>query len=268
MLPSRYRVVERRPELTDTVTLTIEPVDAPVAVGRPGQFHMLWAFGIGEVPISIAGVLRDGRVEHTIRSVGAVTSALCAAPEGTMLGVRGPFGTGFDLEAAHGRDLLVIAGGIGLAPLRPVILESGRNRARFGRVTVLVGARSPAGLLYTAEFDRWRAAGVEVSAIVDSAPSGWTGEVGVVTRLIPSALDHPTRTVAVTCGPEVMMRFSAYELIDHGVPGDAVQVSVERNMQCAVGLCGRCQLGSQFVCHDGPVFPWPRIAELLRMRER
>lgn len=268
LVPARYRVSERRVELADTVTLTLEPADEPLAIGSPGQFNMLWAFGIGEVPISIAGYHPDGSLEHTIRSVGAVTTALCAAAPGSMLGVRGPFGTGFDLAAAYGRDLLVIAGGIGLAPLRSVILESSTDRARFRRVTVLVGARSPVARLYPDAFDGWRASGIDVEVIVDAAPAGWTGEVGVVTRLIPRVIDDPSRTVAMMCGPEVMMRFAAAALMDNGVPGSAIQVSLERNMQCAVGLCGRCQLGATFVCRNGPVVTWPTIAGTLRVRER
>lgn len=268
MMPSRYRVAARRQELADTVTLTLEAVDAPLDPGLPGQFHMLWAFGIGEVPISIAGYNRAGRVEHTIRAVGAVTAALCSAEPGTMIGARGPFGRGFDLDAAHRGDLLVIGGGVGLAPLRSVVLAAARDPSRFRRVAVLIGARSPDSLLYPGEFDTWRRGGVEVAVTVDSAGPGWTGEVGVVTKLIRPALRDPTQTAAVICGPEVMMRFAVHELLDRGVASDAVQVSLERNMHCAIGVCGRCQLGAHFVCHDGPVFVWPHVAELLAVRER
>ncbi len=268
MLPARYRVVERREEIADVVTLAIAPVDTRLADSGPGQFHMLWAFGIGEVPISIAGSDDDGTVEHTIRSVGAVTAALCACGPGTMIGVRGPFGRGWDLAAAEGGDLLVVGGGIGLVPLRPVVQAAIRRRDRFGRVAVLVGARSPDAVLYWHEFDHWRSAGIEVTVTVDSAGAGWTGDVGVVTRLVRGAMSDPVRTAAVVCGPEVMMRFVTYELLSLGVPGAAIQVSLERNMHCALGQCGRCQLGPHFVCQDGPVFTWPLVVDLLTVRER
>lgn len=268
MLPARYRVCDRVRATADTVTLAIEPVDAPLDAGRPGQFNMLWAFGIGEAPISIAGYDAEGRIQHTVRSVGAVTAALCASEPGSMLGARGPFGTGFDLDAAVGHDLVVVGGGIGLAPVRPVVLAAIRDRERYGRVSVLIGARSPDSLLFCDEYEAWRHAGVVVSVIVDTAPPGWTGRVGVVTKLIAPALDDPRRTIAVMCGPEVMMRFAANELLDRGVRPEGVQVSLERNMHCAVGLCGRCQLGPRFVCHDGPVFTWPDVVDLLMVRER
>jgi anaerobic sulfite reductase subunit B len=268
VLPARYRVLERREEIAEVVTLAIAPVDIRLADSEPGQFHMLWVFGIGEVPISIAGWKDDGSVEHTIRSVGAVTAALCACGPGTMIGVRGPFGHGFDLAAAEGRDLLVVGGGIGLAPLRSVVLAAIRRRARFGRIAVLVGARSPEAVMYGHEFDSWRKAGIEVFVTVDSAGQGWNGQVGVVTKLIGAATIDPAHTAAVVCGPEVMMRFVAYELLSRGVSGDAIQVSLERNMHCALGQCGRCQLGPHFVCHDGPVFTWPRVVDLLTVRER
>lgn len=268
MVPTRYRVVDRREEVAETVTLTLQPVDPPLAPGRPGQFTMLWAFGIGEVPISIARWHDDGRIEHTIRAVGATSGALCAAAPGDMVGVRGPFGRGFDLDAATGGDLVVVGGGVGLAPLRPVVLEAMAERGRFERVCVLVGGRSPDLVLYPGEHDAWRGAGLEVDVTVDSAPSGWTGAVGVVTRLIGRAVTDPARTTAIVCGPEVMMRFAVHELLDRGVPAGSVQVSLERNMHCAVELCGRCQLGPHFVCHDGPVFTWPEVAGLLGVRER
>jgi NAD(P)H-flavin reductase len=268
MVPLRYRVTGRRQDLADTVTLTLDAVRERLEPPRPGQFQMLWAFGVGEVPISLAGHDRDGRLQHTIRAVGAVTEALCATEPGTMIGVRGPFGRGFDLDAAAGADLLVIAGGIGLAPLRPVIQAILNDRERFGEVAVLIGARSPDLLVYRDELDDWRRGGLDVAVTVDTAGPGWTGEVGVVTKLITRKLRDPSRTVAFTCGPEAMMRFTVYELFDRGVDPKAVQVSLERNMHCAIGLCGRCQLGSHFVCRNGPVFPWTEVADVMKVRER
>jgi anaerobic sulfite reductase subunit B len=268
MLPGRYRVVERRAEITDVVTLVLSPIDGAACAPQPGQFNMLWAFGVGEVPISLAGANADGTFDHTIRSVGATTAALCAAQTGAMVGLRGPFGHGFDLDAAAGRDLVVIAGGLGLAPLRPVVQTAMADRDRFASVSVLIGARSPDTVLYSDEFTRWRGSGIAVAVTVDSAGAGWNGEVGVVTKLLRGALREPTHAAVVLCGPEVMMRFAASELIALGVQADAIQVSLERNMHCALGQCGRCQLGPHFVCHDGPVFTWPRVVDLLRVRER
>jgi len=267
MVPMRYRVVDRVEELTDTVTLAVEPVDEPAPDPRHGQFNMLWAFGVGEVPISVSA--RAPHLTHTIRAVGATTTALCSLRPGDMLGLRGPFGTGWDLDAAAGGDLVVIGGGIGLAPVRSVVRAAIAERDRFGHVAVLVGARSPDALLYREELEEWRRRGdLEVLVTVDSAAPGWTGDVGVVTGLIDRAGFDPARTTALVCGPEIMMRFSALALIGQAVAAERVKVSLERNMACAVAQCGRCQLGPVFVCREGPVFDWAAARSLLEVRER
>jgi NAD(P)H-flavin reductase len=270
MVPARYRVVERVQELADTATLVLEPVDCSLPPMRPGQFLMLWAFGVGEVPISLAGLPDgDGRVRHTIRAVGAVTRALVAAEPGEVLGARGPFGTPWDLTAARGRDVLVVAGGIGLAPLRPVVTEVLAERDRYGHVSLLVGTRTPDLLLYADELHEWRARfDLDVLVTVDAAPPTWQGEVGVVTGLLPRAGVDPARTTAFLCGPEIMMRLTARALLASGVTPDAVQVSLERNMACAIAQCGHCQIGPVFVCREGPVFTWDRAAPLLEVRDR
>jgi anaerobic sulfite reductase subunit B len=267
MIPSRYRVVGRVEELDDTVTLTVEPVDQPVPDPEHGQFNMLWAFGVGEVPISVSA--RSPHLAHTIRAVGATTTALCALGPGDMIGVRGPFGTGWDLDDVVGGDLVVIGGGIGLAPVRSVVRSVLAERDRFGHVAVLVGARSPDLLLYRRELEEWQRGGeIEVLVTVDSALSGWTGRVGVVTGLIEQAGFEPARTTAMVCGPEVMMRFCARALVARGVPAERVRVSLERNMMCAVAQCGHCQIGPAFVCRDGPVFDWATAAPMLEVRQR
>ncbi len=267
MIPHRYRVVDRVEELSDTVTLVIEPVDEPAVAPDHGQFNMLWAFGVGEVPISVSG--RSPHLAHTIRAVGATTRALCALQPGDMLGLRGPFGTGWALEPATGGDLVVIGGGIGLAPVRTVVRAALADRGRFDHVAVLVGARTPDALLYADELDEWRRRDdLEVLVTVDAAPSGWTGNVGVVTGLIDRAGFDPARTTAVVCGPEIMMRFCAAALLARGVPSNRIQVSLERNMQCAVASCGHCQIGPVFVCREGPVFDWGTAAQLLEVRDR
>jgi NAD(P)H-flavin reductase len=233
---------------------------------------MLTAFGVGEVPISLSGLVNTGdgrarRLVHTLRAVGAVTTVLHAARPGGVIGVRGPFGTGWDLSSAAGRDVVIVAGGIGLAPLRPVVLAMLADRSRHGRVSLLVGARTPADLLYADELARWSQAGIDVAVTVDRPGDGWTGQVGVVTTLIPHAGVEPANSVAFVCGPEVMMRFAAQALVAHGLPARQVQVSLERNMRCGVGWCGHCQLGPLLVCRDGPVVDWAQAEPLVSVRE-
>jgi NAD(P)H-flavin reductase len=264
MVPVSYRVGRRRRETHDSWTLELEPVREALDPLAPGQFAMLYAFGKGEVPISVSRLPQV----HTIRAVGIVSAALCDLRRGDVVGVRGPFGTAWPVEAAEGTDVVVLAGGIGLAPLRPAIDHLLANRERYGRVVILYGGRSPEELLYTAELERWRGRfDVEVHVAVDQAAAGWRGRVGVVTTLVPRADFDPDHTLAMICGPEVMMRFAVAALQDRGVPAEAIFVSLERSMKCAIRLCGHCQLGPEFICHDGPVFPWDRVEPLLRVRE-
>jgi NAD(P)H-flavin reductase len=265
--PRFWPVAAIRRELADTWTLDIEP-GAPFAF-VPGQFNMLYVHGIGEVPISVSGdPARPERLVHTVRAVGRATEALCALAAGDAIGVRGPYGTGWPLDSAEGRDLLIVAGGLGLAPLRPVVYRALAERHRFRRVLLLYGGRAPEQLLYAAELDEWRATGaIEVGLTVDSASRTWRGNVGVVTTLIAGAELEPNITTALLCGPEVMMRFCVTELMRRGIAFSDVHVSLERNMKCAVGLCGHCQYGPRFVCRDGPVFRFAEIEGLFRVRE-
>jgi len=269
MLPSLFEVARVRPETYDTFTIALGPLENRPLPFQPGQFNMLYLPGIGEVAISISG--DPGKSEplvHTLRSVGAVTRGLCAAKPGDTLGVRGPFGTGWPLEEAVGSDVVLVAGGIGLAPLRPAIYHLLANRRRYGRVVILCGARSPQDILYRRELEKWRSRfDLEVTVTVDYAAGDWNGHVGVVTHLIPRAGFDPTNTVAMTCGPEVMMRFAVRELERRGVGPDRIYVSMERNMKCAVGFCGHCQYGPRFVCRDGPVFRTSELAPLFDIRE-
>lgn len=268
MTPLAYRVVTRREDLADTVTLDLAPTETACAAPASGQFNMLWAFGVGEAPISLAA-FEGGVLTHTIRRVGAVTEALCSTAVGDELGLRGPFGVGWDLESASGRDILVVAGGLGVAPIRPLIAELLANRSTYGRAVLLVGAREPDALLYKGELEEWRGRfDIEVEVTVDSASPSWRGDVGVVTRLIERAPIDPDNTTAFICGPEVMMRFAARSVVDRGIPAAQVRLSLERNMHCAIGHCGHCQLGSAFLCKDGPVFSWPRAEQWLRVRDR
>lgn len=267
-LPRPHRVRRRWRETADTFTFELEPVDG-IRVGfDPGQFNMLYAFGVGEVPISISGDPALGGVVHTVRAVGPVTRRLCDAQRDDMIGVRGPYGTTWDLDGDDGGDVVVVAGGIGLAPLRPAIYQLLAQRERFGRVAVLVGSRSDRDLLYWRQLEGWRSRfDVHVGVTVDHAGPGWRGRVGVVTDLIARVGLDRDRTVALVCGPEVMLRRSAEALSDVGVAQDRIRVSLERNMKCAVGQCGRCQLAPMLLCRDGPVVTYDRAVPLLAVRE-
>lgn len=294
MAPELYRVTGIRLELADTVTLELEPVNGAVPPFAPGQFNMLYVFGVGEIPISISGDAHEaGVLVHTIRGVGPVSNALCHLKRGDTVGLRGPFGTAWPVaEPEHeGKDLVIMAGGIGLAPLRPAIYYVFRHREKFGRVNLLYGARTPEDILFLEQLEEWRGHldwTVEVTVDnarapapektssktsassktpAESAGERWLGRVGVVTKLVGRALFDSERTLAIICGPEIMMRFSVQELAHAGLSESAMYISMERNMKCAVGFCGHCQYGSSFVCKDGPVFNYAEIKSRLAVRE-
>jgi len=270
LLPRPFRVTRARRELRDVWTLELAASDGEGPVSfRPGQFTMVYVFGVGEVPLSISGDPATPDVlVHTVRAVGAVTRAACAARKDDVLGVRGPYGEGWPIEAALGRDVVIMAGGLGLAPLRPLVRAVVARRGEFGRVVLLIGARTPANLLFSRELARWRARfDLDLRVTVDAGDPGWNGEVGVITALVPGTTFDPATTTAFVCGPEVMMRFAAADLVHRGVSPDLVFLSMERNMKCAVGVCGHCQFGPAFVCKDGPVFSYSRIEASLRIRE-
>lgn len=275
-VPQRIAVIQRVvPETPDSSTFwsTWRDGDGENYAFEAGQFNMLYLFGIGEIPISISSdPAHPQRLGHTIRFVGRVTNAFRNLEPGDEMGVRGPFGTAWPLHEAEGGDLLVVAGGLGVCPVRPAIESAMRHRDRYRRLILLVGAREPSLLPYQEELDWWlgtmESLGVELHLTVDEAPDpGWLHGVGVVTTLFPKAKIEPARTTAFVCGPEIMMRFSGKGLLEMGVPVDHVFVSMERNMQCAVKLCGHCQFGPHFVCTDGPVFRYDRVAELMEVRE-
>jgi len=270
MVPVPARLSSRRRETLDTWTLALEPDRPDGAPGfAPGQFNMLYVFGVGEVPISMSGdPARQGPLVHTVRAVGPVSGALARARPGDRIGVRGPFGAGWPLEQAAGADVLVIAGGLGLAPLRPALYRLLAERERYGRLILLYGTRSPADILFRRELERWRRRlDVEIEVTVDHASADWRGHVGVVTTLIPRAAFDPLHSIAMVCGPEIMMRFALAALRDAGLSDDAIWLSMERNMKCAIGQCGHCQFGPTFVCKDGPVFRYDRVGHLLSAKE-
>jgi len=267
MRPRMRRVLRTRRETYDTVTLEIESRGEPAF--RPGQFNMLSLPGIGEVAISISGDSEAlGPLVHTTRAVAETTKAVTSLRRGSLIGVRGPFGTAWPVEAARGKDVVIVAGGIGLAPLRPAVLHLLHHRQDYGRVAILYGARTPADLLYVHQVESWRRRlDVDVAVSVDAATPAWRGNVGVVTTLVPRAAFDPGNTVAMVCGPEVMMRFAATALQERGLPSESIWLSLERNMKCGVGLCGHCQLGPILVCRDGPVMRHDRVAALMSVRE-
>jgi NAD(P)H-flavin reductase len=231
----------------------------------PGQFNMLYLPGVGEMPISLSGGSDGtGTWDHTVRVAGNVTRTLAALGTGATLGMRGPYGTGWPLDACAGADIVLIAGGIGLPPMRPVIHYVTAQRKRFGNVALLYGARAPDTLLYTREYETWSDARLDVQTTVDRSAANWLGNVGVV----PMLLDRlrplvPGNTVLMLCGPEVMMRYTVRTALERGLRKDQIWVSLERNMQCAVGLCGHCLLGPAFVCKDGPIFRYDKIEPYL-----
>ena len=270
MLPEIFQVQRLRRETADTFTLDLaRPGGAANFAFAPGQFNMLYAFGLGEVPISISGdPTRPETLIHTVRNVGNVTRAICQVRPGAPLGVRGPFGAPWPVTEMAGQDVIIVAGGLGLAPLRPAVYHFLSQRPDYGNFELIYGARTPADLLYRRELERWRGRfDLRVHVTVDSATADWHSNVGVVTNIIGRARFDPPSTVALICGPGVMMRFTVLELLNHGLTPSQIYVSMERNMKCGIGLCGHCQWGPFFVCKDGPVFRFDRIKDWFDRRE-
>jgi NAD(P)H-flavin reductase len=270
-LPELYRVVRAATEIPDVVTIDIVPVAGERAAFAAGQFNMLYVFGVGEVAISMSGDPADmSRHVHTIRDVGMVSGALTRLKEGDVLGVRGPFGTGWPVLEAEGLDVVMVSSGCGLAPLRPAIYHVLNNRERYGRVSILLGFHSPDDLLYRHEFEQWRQRlDIDLLVTVNHADRSWRGNVGgvQVQGFIKRGNFDPKETLAMVCGPEGKMRYMANSLRDAGVPEERIYFSMERNMKCAMGICGRCQFGPEFTCKDGPVLRFDRISRILAVRE-
>jgi len=265
-VPIVCRVIARRRETRDTWTLSI---DAGEFAFEPGQFNMLYAFGIGEIPVSLSGNPgAPGPLLHTVRAVGSASQAIAALKPGDPIGLRGPFGTAWPTSESAGSDVLVVAGGLGLAPLRPAIYRLFAKREQYGQIAVLYGTRHPADILFRREIQRWRRrldATIEVT--VDHADATWHGHVGVVTKLIERAAFDPGHTAAFVCGPEIMMRFAANALEAAGIAAERIHLSLERNMKCAIGQCGHCQFGPTLICRDGAVMAYDRVRPLLTVRE-
>jgi len=270
MLPAPFRIEKVGQETVDTFTVDLVPVgDNGGFSFLPGQFNMIYVFGVGEVPISISSDPENTqRFQHTTRVVGAVTRGMGHLKKGDTLGIRGPFGTHWPVEQAEGRDVVVVTGGIGLAPLRPALYYLMGHREKFHRIVLLYGARTPEDILFRRELERWRSKfDVDIQVTVDRGTLGWRGNVGVVTTMIGRAPFDPANTVALACGPEVMMRFAVMEFQRRGVPSERIYLSMERNMKCAIGFCGHCQYGPTFICKDGPVFRFDRIESIFNKAE-
>lgn len=269
MLVRPYTIRKLTKETYDTLTFELETSDGTGRAFLPGQFNMLYAFGIGEVPISISGDPDEiSKLVHTVRAVGQVTSAMTGLKAGQVLGVRGPYGRHWPVENAVGNDIVIVAGGIGLAPLRPVIYQLLNHRDEYGKIVLLYGARTPEEILYRKQLEKLRSRfDLAVDITVDRATGDWRGNVGVVTTLISRAQFDPHHCTLFICGPEIMMRFTILEMQKRGVVNDDIYISMERNMKCGIGLCGHCQLGSTFICKDGPVYNYNEVKNLLMKRE-
>ena len=232
---------------------------------KPGQFNMLYAFGLGEAPISISSIRKD-LLEHTVRAAGDVTNWLFNLKEGDYLGLRGPYGSHFPVEDCKGKDIVLLGGGLGLADIKPVVEYIIAHRKDYGRVYLLMGFKDPNGILYREDQKEW-ARYVDTLLIVGKASEGWTGRVGLITDLIHEVEIKPENTVAMMCGPEGMMIACSDILSSFGVKKENIYLSLERHMKCAVGTCGHCQLGWTFVCKDGPIFPYSVLERLLKTKE-
>jgi len=270
MVPRLFEIRDLSWETGDgsVFSWTLESRDTGPFSFKPGQFNMLYTYGVGEVAISISGDSESGELVHTIRAVGSVTNAMQQLKPGYTVGLRGPFGNEWPVEKAHGKDLLIIAGGVGLAPLRPIVYYALQHLDRFNRVNLLYGTRTPLDILYRDELEVWQhKKKIYVAITVDRAPATWRGDVGVVTNLIAKAEFDPQNTIAMICGPEVMMTFSEMALLKAGLGKDQIYLSIERNMKCAIGQCGHCQWGPYFICKDGPVFRTDQVEPYLQVRE-
>ena len=267
MLPKRYQVKSNQQETHDTFTLTLDPIDEPIAPFFPGQFNMLHLFGFGEVPISMSGIDSSNKeLVHTIRAIGSVTQGMQQLKKGDEIGVRGPFGTNWPLDE-DAEHLFMIAGGLGIAPLRPLLLALTSRSHAFKTVSLLFGARTPSDILFASDLQEWKKKNIYVTTSVDKPDASWKGNVGVITAQIRQSLRSSQTTRILLCGPEIMMKFALIELARAQVPDKQIFLSMERNMKCATGFCGHCQWGPHFLCKDGPIFAYDKIKTYLPIHE-
>jgi len=269
MVPVPYRIARVIREIDGVFTWHLKSLDGSAFRFRPGQFNMVYHFGVGEIPVSVSGDCRDlDTLVHTIREVGPVTNAMATLRPGDVVGIRGPFGRPWPIDEVTGFDLIFVTSTIGLAPLRPLIYEVLHRRSDFGKVVICYGTRGTDDIMFEADLHRWRARfDTVVHLTVHSAPSGYRGRVGGVASAIRTArVDWPS-TQAFVCRSEALTRQAVDTLGGLGVTPDRVWVTLERNMQCGIGLCGHCQLGPTFMCKDGPVYRFDQIEPLYAVRE-
>jgi len=270
MLPRQFRIKSLNWETGagDVYTWELEALDGKPFSFQPGQFNMLHLHGKGEVPISICSSNETGQLLHTTRAVGGVTEGMKNLKVGDLIGVRGPFGTHWPVEDAKGKDVVIMAGGMGLPPLRPVIYHILKHRADFNKVFLCYGARTPHDIVFKAELESWHHDHeIEVLVTVDKKEGNWEGDVGVVTQLLSRVDVDANNALAMICGPEIMMHYCQLSLHKMGLADDQLVVSMERNMKCAIGHCGHCQWGPKFICKDGPVFYFNQISDLFKVHE-
>jgi NAD(P)H-flavin reductase len=256
LIPIKTAIIDIKNETQNVRTYYIKLPNG-VEIPKPGQFNMIYIHGVGEVPISVSDIDYEARaVAHTVRFVGSVTKAFSILEKNSLVGFRGPYGIGWPMDLAMGKNLILIAGGIGLLPLRPVIREVARNRDKYRKLFILYGAKTPDDLIYRYEYRDYESIpDTELYITIDKSNSDWKGRVGVVTDLISLISIDPSETLVFLCGPEIMMKFAVKELLKKGFKGNKIFLSLERRMKCGVGLCGHCQMGPYFVCRHGPVFP-------------
>ncbi|MBY4676130.1 FAD/NAD(P)-binding protein [Marinobacterium arenosum] len=270
-LPVSAEVIDRVQESPSIFTLRLRLVDPQQQRAysfQPGQFNMLYLFGVGEVAISIVSDPQDETlIDHTIRVVGRVTEGLAKLQPGQQIGLRGPFGRGWPMAQAQGRDLLIVTGGLGCAPVVAVINYVLLRREQFGRLTIIQGVKHADDLIWRARYDYWsRLPNTEVLIAADQGGPLWPFHHGRVTDLLERLELVPARSIAMLCGPEGMLKAASEGLRRQGLAGDDIYLSMERNMQCALGFCGHCQYGADFICRDGPVFSYRQIADRLGRR--
>lgn len=269
MIPRTFRITRVIREVAGVFTWHLEAEDGQPFAFRPGQFNMLYLFGVGEVAISISGDCREPeKLVHTIRPVGSVTKAMAQLKAGATIGVRGPFGRGWPIEPIYGSDVIFVTGTVGLAPLRPLIYEVLHQRDKFGKVVICYGSRGTSDILYEDELHVWRGRfDTNVHVTVHSAPAGYRGRVGSVAAAVKVARIDGENTQAFVCRSESLTKPAVDALRDKGVTSDRVWVTLERNMKCGIGLCGHCQFGPTFMCKDGPVYRFDEIEHLFAVRE-
>lgn len=268
MVPEIYQVQSITHEASDIFTITLTPKEKGKKIGfLPGQFNMVYHFGYGEIPLSVSGdSAKQDVLVHTIRAVGPVSQSLQKVKPGDELGVRGPLGTPWPLVKKD-CDVLVIAGGLGIAPLRPALLELIAHKSQFRDITLLYGTKKPDEMIFHKDLESWRKQGMKIEMTVDKPDETWKDHVGVITPLVKPNIKEPKNTLVFMCGPEIMFKFVAKELLEAQVDAQNIFLSLERNMQCGVGVCGRCQLGPYFICKDGAVFSYPQVQKWLTIKE-